>query len=42
MIEPISHGHATAAALVLALGLAVLAAVALVRWDDLAFLVRTS
>jgi hypothetical protein len=42
VIEPISHGHATAAALVLAFGLAVLAAVALVRWDDLAFLVRTS
>lgn len=42
VIEPISHGHATAAALVLGLGLAVLAAVALVRWDDLAFLVRAS
>lgn len=39
-IEPISHGHATGAALVLALGLAVLAAVALVRWDDLVYLVR--
>ncbi len=40
-IEPMSHGHATGAALVLAFGLAVLAAVALVRWDDLAYLVRT-
>jgi hypothetical protein len=40
-IEPISHGHATGAALILAFGLAVLVAVALVRWDDLVFLVRT-
>jgi Methylamine utilisation protein MauE len=41
-IEPISHGRAPGAALVLAVGLAVLAAVALVRWDDLAYLVRTT
>lgn len=40
-IEPMSHGHATGAALVFAFGLAALAAVALVRWDDLAYLVRT-
>jgi hypothetical protein len=42
VIEPISHGSAPGAALVLAVGVAVLAAVALVRWDDLAYLVRTS
>lgn len=42
VIEPVSHGHAAGSALVLAIGLAVLAAVALVRWDDLAYLVRTS
>ena len=41
-IEPMSHGSANGAWLVLAVGLAALSAVALVRWDDLAYLVRAS
>jgi len=41
-IEPISHGSVSGARLVLAIGLAALAAVALVRWDDLAYLLRAS
>jgi Methylamine utilisation protein MauE len=41
-IEPGSHGTAGAAGLVVAIGIALLAALALIRWDDLAYLVRTS
>jgi hypothetical protein len=37
-LEPASHGGSGAGQLVAALGLALLAAVALVRWDDLAYL----
>jgi hypothetical protein len=42
VIEPGSHGAAGAAGLVVAVGIALLAAVALIRWDDLAYLARTS
>jgi hypothetical protein len=41
-IEPGSHGAAGAAGLVVAIGVALLAALALIRWDDLAYLARTS
>jgi hypothetical protein len=41
-IEPGSHGTAGAAGLVVGIGVALLAALALVRWDDLAYLARTS
>jgi hypothetical protein len=41
-IEPASHGNAGAGGLVLALGAALLAALALVRWDDLAYLAGVS
>ena len=40
-IGPFSHGAAGAVALVYACGLAAVAALVLVRWDDLASLVRT-
>lgn len=40
-IGPFSHGAASAVALVYACGLAAVAALVLVRWDDLASLVRT-
>jgi hypothetical protein len=40
-VEPVSHGGVGAARLVLAVGLALLAALVLIRWDDLAQLVRT-
>jgi hypothetical protein len=40
-LAPASHRGPGAAALVLAVGLALLAGLALVRWDDLARLVRT-
>ena len=42
VIEPGSHGAAGAAGLVVAVGIALLAALALIRWDDLAYLARTS
>ena len=41
-IEPVSHGGAGGAGLALGFGLALLTALALVRWDDLAYLVRAS
>jgi hypothetical protein len=40
-IAPVSHGGISAAGVVLACGLALMAAAAVVRWDDLASLVRT-
>jgi hypothetical protein len=42
IIEPGSHGTAGAAGLVAAIGIALLAALALIRWDDLAYLAGTS
>lgn len=39
-VEPFSHGGVGAAALAYAFGLALLAGLAVVRWDDLVFLVR--
>jgi hypothetical protein len=42
VIEPVSHGGVGAAGLIVAFGLALVAAVGLVRWDDLASLARTS
>jgi hypothetical protein len=41
-IEPGSHGSAGAAALVVAIGIALLTALTLIRWDDLAYLARAS
>ena len=41
-LEPVSHGHPGGPGLVVAFGLAVLAAIALVRWDDLAYLMQAS
>jgi hypothetical protein len=42
IIEPGSHGGAGAAGLVAAIGIALLAALAVIRWDDLAYLAGTS
>jgi hypothetical protein len=41
-LESAGHGNADGAGLVYAFGLALLAALALVRWDDLVYLVRAS
>jgi hypothetical protein len=40
LAEPVSHGAVSPPGLVYAVGLAMLAAMALVRWDDLVLLVR--
>lgn len=39
-LSPVSHGRASATGMVLSVGVAALAALALVRWDDLSYVVQ--